>query len=146
LLDLPPVHFAATLLAMTALHNLLPLAYWLEGPLRWLGVPLGFAGYVLVVRSRGLFAQRGTTIRPFQQSSELVTDGFFRWSRNPMYSGLVLTVLGLAFLLGSAVAFAAVPLFWALLLLRFVRHEERWLEERFGEQYCAYKQRVRRWL
>jgi protein-S-isoprenylcysteine O-methyltransferase Ste14 len=76
----------------------------------------------------------------------LVQDGLFAFSRNPMYLGMVLVVLGVATLLRGAVPFVVPVVLAVLLYLRFIRFEERALEQTFGDDYRAYKARVRRWL
>jgi protein-S-isoprenylcysteine O-methyltransferase Ste14 len=87
-----------------------------------------------------------TTLMPFSQPSMLVTHGFFRLSRNPLYTGLLLSIVGAVIMLGSATPALAIPLFIVLMHTRFIAHEERVLERRFGEPYRNYRQRVRRWL
>jgi len=94
----------------------------------------------------GRFRRAGTTENPFKPSTALVFDGPFRFTRNPMYIGMAVLYVGLAFVLG---------LMWALVLLPFVllaidrlviAREERYLERKFGQEYVEYKRRVRRWL
>jgi protein-S-isoprenylcysteine O-methyltransferase Ste14 len=88
----------------------------------------------------------GTTIRPDKPTAKLVTDGPFRFSRNPLYLALTLMYAGLALMANSI---------WALLLLfpvtlvmsRFViRREEEYLARTFGEEYEHYQKNVRRWI
>ena len=76
----------------------------------------------------------------------MVTGGPFAFTRNPMYLGLVLCLLGWAVLLGSLVPFAVVPAFLALLHFRFVLREEPFMADRFGQDYASYHEQVRRWL
>jgi protein-S-isoprenylcysteine O-methyltransferase Ste14 len=108
-------------------------------------VPQG-VGMAIILIAANAFAKVNTTIRPFEESVCLVTDGLFRVSRNPIYLGVVLTLLGTAVLMGSLTPYAVVLLFFKLMDVVFVRTEERMLEDRFGEAYVAYKQQVRRWI
>lgn len=88
-----------------------------------------------------------TTYKPHQpeRTSVLVTSGVYRWSRNPMYLGLVLLLVALYIALRAWWGLLLVPLF-ALWLQRFqISVEERVLKERFGAEYQAYCKRVRRW-
>lgn len=142
---LPPVWFALALSAMLALHFALPLVQWNLGMTRWWGLPFSGAGLALVVCGVRGFARR-TTLHPFREPSQLVTTGCFAWSRNPMYTGLVLSLLGAALMLGSLSPVACVPPFVWLLRHRFIAHEEGALEEQFGDAYRHYRLRVRRWL
>jgi len=88
----------------------------------------------------------GTNVRPDQPSLHLVTDGPFRYSRNPLYLA-TLGLYGGVTLLVDAVwpALLLVPLL-AVLRWGVIAREERYLEAKFGDEYRAYKARVRRWL
>ena len=143
---LPPAYFAAHLALMLLLHFALPGAYWNLGPTRWAGLPFALSGTLLVVLSVRRFDALATTRRPFEVPSVLVTQGCFRLSRNPMYAGMLLALVGAAVMLGSATPLLVIPLYVVLIQVRFIAHEERMLESRFGEAYRAYKRRVRRWL
>ncbi len=85
-------------------------------------------------------------MKPFEESSALVTSGAYRISRHPMYLGIVLIVLGIALLLGSLLSFVIVAALAGLLDRRFIAVEERMLAARFGEAWQAYKRRARRWV
>ena len=104
----PPLLFALHLLAMTALHFAAPLAAWNLGASRWWGLPFVAAGLVLVVHSASRFRGR-TTIRPFETSKELVTTGFYRVTRNPMYLGRVASTVGAFVMFGTATPGLARP-------------------------------------
>jgi protein-S-isoprenylcysteine O-methyltransferase Ste14 len=93
-----------------------------------------------------LFLRAGTPLEPWQTPTALVATGPYRFTRNPMYLGLTLCLIGFALWLGTVTPAMLLPVFVALLTLGFVRPEERRLEQRFGESYRAYKARVRRWI
>ncbi|MFZ1105652.1 MAG: isoprenylcysteine carboxylmethyltransferase family protein [Hyphomicrobiaceae bacterium] len=76
----------------------------------------------------------------------LVTDGLFRWSRNPMYLGFVLRLLGTAILLGTTTPFIAPALFALIADRWYIAFEERAMGEKFGVDDAAYMGRTRRWL
>ncbi len=95
-----------------------------------------------------LFGQAKTTRNPLrpQASSALVQSGAYKFSRNPMYLGLLLVLLGWAAALSSAVAVVG-PVVFAVYITRFqIKPEERALAALFGAEYANYRQRVRRWL
>ena len=76
----------------------------------------------------------------------IVKSGVYRYTRNPMYSGLGLGQLGLSVALGNLwVAVMLIPAL-GLVYLMAIRHEEAYLERKFGAEYRAYKSSVRRWL
>ena len=94
------------------------------------------------------FRRAKTTMNPIKASaaSSLVTSGVYRYTRNPMYLGLSVTLMAWAVFLSNLLALVAVPLF-VLYISRFqISPEERVLSSLFGAEYAAYKQRVRRWL
>ena len=107
---------------------------------------LGLVGLGLIIAALGLFHRRKTRPEPWRAASSLVAAGPYRHTRNPMYLGM--TLVGLA----VALAFASVPaalltLLAALIVDRAViQREEAYLQRRFGADYDAYRQQVRRWL
>jgi protein-S-isoprenylcysteine O-methyltransferase Ste14 len=103
-------------------------------------------GIAINVIADNLFHQVKTTVRPFEESSVLVTSGPFRWSRNPMYLGFVLILTGIGILLGSLTPFAIVLAFAVLIDRRFIQVEEHMLAAEFGAVWQAYIERTRRWL
>jgi protein-S-isoprenylcysteine O-methyltransferase Ste14 len=106
-----------------------------------IGQSISIAGMVAFRRAR-------TTINPTKASaaSSLVTTGVYRFTRNPMYLGLLLTLLAWAVFLFNPVALLFVPIF-VLYINRFqIKPEEQVLSSLFGAEYMAYKGQVRRWL
>jgi len=143
---LPPTYLYSAIGLIVVLHVLLPGAQVLHFPWRYLGIIpliLGSAFNLMADRS---FKQHNTTVKPFEESAFLVTEGVFRFSRNPMYLGFVLLLAGIALLLGSITSWIVVAVFPFLMEWRFIRIEEAMLEARFGEVWLAYKQGVRRWF
>ena len=143
---IPPHYFLlaiASMFVIAWLHQGQPL---LGAPWRWLGAVLLIAGIVVAVVARRQFALAGTEVRPLHKSSALVTDGMFRFSRNPMYTAMFAALIGIALMLDRDGPWLVVPLFMALIYYRFVRHEEAFMAEQFGQVYLDYKARVRRWL
>ena len=79
-------------------------------------------------------------------ATHLVTSGLYRWSRNPMYCGLLIALLGWGAILGSLAPLAAVILLQRILVIVQIKPEELALEARFGDAYRDYKRRVNRWI
>lgn len=94
------------------------------------------------------FRRAKTTVNPMKPSaaSSLVTSGVYRLTRNPMYLGLSVTLLGWAAFLSNPLALLAVPLFVLYINRLQIKPEERALSSRFGADYATYKEKVRRWL
>ena len=103
-------------------------------------------GLLLLISANGLFTRAGTEVIPFREVKTLVTSGVYRYSRNPMYLGMVLVLLGCATTVGATTALLVPPVFMVIIEWRFIRPEEAMLRERFPEAYPAYCARVRRWL
>jgi protein-S-isoprenylcysteine O-methyltransferase Ste14 len=143
---LPPVYFLVALVVMAGLHFRLPVGHVIQPPYGYGGGVLIVGGLVLVVWAARLFQRAGTAIRPFERSSALVTDGPYRYSRNPMYLGMVCVLTGLGLVLGTIASFAVIPVFVWLIQQRFIRPEEAVLARTFGSAYAEYRERVRRWL
>ena len=143
--DTPLTWFLVALIGVAAAAAV-PLGEWPPEPWNFLGLaPLAF-GLALGLPAERQFVRAGTPVRPFQEPTALVTDGAFRFSRNPMYLGLVQVLAGAALLLSSPLALVVVPAYGAWVQARFIAREERLLEERFGDAYRAYRRRVRRWV
>ncbi|HEV8334298.1 MAG TPA: isoprenylcysteine carboxylmethyltransferase family protein [Steroidobacteraceae bacterium] len=142
----PPVYMLLALLAMFGLHYELPLARLVTPPLSWLGLAPLLAGLGITAAAARAFSRAGTPIRPFERSTRLVTGGLYRYTRNPMYVGLTLILIGTWLLLGTASALLPIAVFIWIIQAGFIRGEERFLDEIFGEEYRGYKSRVRRWI
>lgn len=143
---MPPIYFLATIVLIAALHWFLPIATMIDAPYSYFGVLIIGIGFIVVVVPARAFQTHATTIRPFEESDALLIDGFYRITRNPMYLGLVIILIGVAILLGTLAAFIPIPFFAVLIQQQFILKEEVMLAEKFGDQYVEYKQSVRRWI
>lgn len=143
---LPPTYFYIAVVLILMLHFLLPGAQVIHSPWRYLGLIPLILGSALNILADQSFKRHNTTVKPFEESTFLVTDGVFRVSRNPMYLGFVLLLAGIVMLLGSITPWIVVAVFALLMELRFIRVEEAMLEARFGDTWSEYKHRVRRWF
>jgi protein-S-isoprenylcysteine O-methyltransferase Ste14 len=107
---------------------------------------VGLAGLGLIASALGLFFRSKTRPEPWRGASFLVAAGPYRFTRNPMYLGMILIGLAVA-LAFSSIAAALLSLLAAPIVDRIViRREEAYLTRRFGEDYRAYREKVRRWL
>ena len=145
-LVLPPLLYGGAFLLGLLLGRVLPLGRPAAVPARIAGAACVAAGLAIAWWGERVMRRAGTNVRPDLPSTALVTDGPFRYTRNPLYVGLTLLYTGVALL---------IPRTWPLLLLLpvllvmrwgVIAREERYLEQKFGEPYRAYLGRVRRWL
>jgi len=128
------------------LHFLLPIKQILPFPWSLLGLFPLVVGVILNLWADRSFKKHDTTVKPFLESTALVTTGVFRLTRNPMYLGMVTMILGVAILLGSAGPFLVVPILGIIFQRIFINPEERMLAATFGERFRQYRRRVRRWI
>jgi protein-S-isoprenylcysteine O-methyltransferase Ste14 len=143
---MPTTYLLLAIIIMIPLGWFFPIVQWIHYPWNLLGIIPLIAGVVLNLAADRKFHQANTTVKPFQESSALVTDGVFKISRNPMYSGFVFILVGIAILLGSLSPFLIVGAFFFVIDRLFIRTEETMLAQRFGKEYEDYRQITRRWL
>ena len=103
-------------------------------------------GIALVAAAIGLFRRTGQDPKPWESTPEIISTGIYRVTRNPMYVGMALlqASIGIGFANGWIVAL--VPPVLVVIYTIAIRHEEAYLERKFGAAYLDYKRSVRRWL
>ncbi|GAA5527827.1 methyltransferase [Herpetosiphon gulosus] len=144
---LPPRLFLLTIGLMLGLRWLWPIGLLVPTPFNWLGLLIGVAGLAVAISSARHFRQIGTNIITFGQPDRLVISGWFCWSRNPMYLGFSLSLLGIALLLGAAISNLVLVVAFVIIVDRwYIAFEERAMLANFGEQYTAYQAQTRRWI
>jgi protein-S-isoprenylcysteine O-methyltransferase Ste14 len=143
---LPPAYLLIAMISMVVLHFVLPIVRLIPAPWNVLGIVFLLAGITLELLADSLFHRVGTTVKPHEEPSTLVTRSVFRISRNPMYLGFAFLLAGIALLLGTLTPFLVIPLFMILIDRLFISIEEKMLEVKFGRTWMTYKQKVRRWI
>ena len=134
------------LLGMLTLHRVLPLGLISSPTLLICGVALIALGLVIAFGSEGQFRRNGTTVDHLGTAAKLVTDGWFNFSRNPMYLSLTLMLMGAWLTLGSASPLLGIITYIFLVQQWYIVPEEKRLVAIFGKQYESYRMRTRRWL
>jgi len=132
----PPVYAVVSVLVMYLLDRFMPIGY-VGGPFVWGFASAFIAGLMLILYSAGLFKKAETPLIPFHKSTAVVTTGPYKVTRNPMYLGMVIILIGMATLFGSLLPFLVIPAFIFVIQTQFIVGEE---------EYLNYKRRVRRWL
>jgi protein-S-isoprenylcysteine O-methyltransferase Ste14 len=143
---LPPTYLWIAIAVMLALHFLLPLVRIIAWPWTLLGIIPLAGGIALNLIADSAFRTAKTTVKPFEESTVLVTSGVFGISRHPMYLGFVLALIGIAVLLGSLAPWAVIPVFAVLMDRIFIQVEESMLQVKFAQAWLEYKATVRRWI
>jgi protein-S-isoprenylcysteine O-methyltransferase Ste14 len=127
-------------------HFLFPIKIVVTRPYTYLGIVVMLLGLGLNIEAARHFRQVGTGFQLQGGGAALVTSGPFHFSRNPMYLGMLIWLLGLAVLLGSLISFVFPLLFYLLVNTFVIPLEERHMEQLFGDEYHQFTQRTRRWL
>jgi protein-S-isoprenylcysteine O-methyltransferase Ste14 len=126
---------------------LLRVPFSLSPPLRIAGATVFILlGLIAVVSAGRLFKQTRQDPKPWKPTTEIISNGIYRFTRNPMYVGLALIQIGLGFAMANLWVVALVPLVLGTVYATAVLHEEAYLERKFGDAYLDYKRSVRRWL
>ena len=143
---LPPTYFYITLLFVAILYLIFPIKTIIDFPVNLTGLIPGIAGAVLNIITDKEFKKANTTVKPFEKPSSLITKGAFQISRNPMYLGMVLILIGASMISGTLSPFFVIPPFIIFIQIVFINEEEKILEAEFGDDWENYKTKVRRWI
>jgi protein-S-isoprenylcysteine O-methyltransferase Ste14 len=144
---LPPILVVLCAIVMLALFRWMPAGEVLPSPYNYvIGVPLILAGLGFGLYAARQFSRVRTNIKTFDKPNVLVTDGAFRFSRNPMYLGFAIALLGFAIKLNVLAPFLVVLGFVLITHFWYIRFEERMAGETFGEAYEDYRRKTRRWI
>ena len=142
----PPVIYAGAFLLGLVLQFLVPLSEIPESIRPSVGGVLALAGILLLVGSLRKFWSAGTHARHTRPTTTVVVSGPYRFSRNPMYLGVLCLYLALAGWLGQLWPILLAPVIVWLMTSLVIRYEEEYLGSKFGAEYDAYRSRVRRWI
>jgi len=142
---LPPVIWFATVGLMLALHLYQPVAVWLPRPFNWSGLLLLVVGVGMAQWHARHFRRIGTNIDTFGEPGELTREGLYRRTRNPMYLGMLIALVGVAVMLGTVTPLACPLAFFLLAQYGYVPVEEKALADKFGQRYADYREAVPRW-
>jgi protein-S-isoprenylcysteine O-methyltransferase Ste14 len=140
----PPVCFMA-LLILILLSYFAPLKI-IPSPYNYLGTILITSGMALNLWTDNLFKKAETNVKYHAKPGKLVVSGPFKISRNPMYLGMLLILLGTCILVQSVVSLISPVVFVLIIEKKFIPVEEKNMQESFGKKYSDYKKKVRRWI
>ena len=142
----PPLAFVVGLLVGLALELVAPT----DDPPAWARILSGAFGLAcwLVLDGGAMqrFRRADTPAIPFTPTRALVTDGVYRYTRNPMYLGMALLYIGIALAAGLIWALVLLPVVILVIDRLVIAREEPYLERKFGDEYLAYRERTRRWI
>ncbi len=142
---LPPNLLYGSAILAIILYFVFPRFNLVEFPHNLIGLIFMATGAGLNIIAWQKFMRVGTSER-FEKSKKLVTDGVYRYSRNPMYVGGILILAGLAIFLGNILAFISPILFFLVIDRVVIPIEDEKTAGDLGEEYMEYKKRVREWI
>ena len=143
----PFVPLIALVLGLVTQHWLMPLPIPLTGGVRYgAAVLLLGAGAALMLSAFGLFRRTEQDVKPWESTPEIISTGIYRFTRNPMYVSMALLQAGIGVALANGWVVLLVPVVSIVIYFIAIRHEEAYLEEKFGTVYTEYKSSVRRWI
>ena len=148
-LKVPPLGvLAISAVAIVAVSRLLPAANFAFAGCRPIAVLLGVLGLLIAFAGVARFRRARTTVNPLSpgKATSIVKDGIYSRTRNPMYLGMMLCLLGLATWSVSIAGYGLVLAYCAYITIFQIQPEERALGSVFGEEYAAYIRDVRRWV
>jgi len=142
----PPILVLIHLAMAFAAKWAIPIPFAVPAVVQNIGFVLLAIGFLLGAAAFMEFRKAGTTINPHGNVSSIIGSGVYRFTRNPIYLGMVLMLIGLPLLSGTWWGLILAPVLIFSLNNLVIQHEETYLERKFGEVYTGYKSRVRRWL
>jgi protein-S-isoprenylcysteine O-methyltransferase Ste14 len=142
----PPLIYLGSLALGMLLDRKLRLPFLPRGMRRAIGWPLLGGGMLLMGWFVFTMRRAGTPIDPREPVSNLVTDGPFRYTRNPAYLSMAMIYAGISSLANALSSILLLPAVLLVIQRGVIEREERYLEGKFGDEYLRYKEQVRRWV
>ncbi len=142
----PPLIYLGALVFGLLLNRRFPATFLPSRITRTLGWPLLSGGVLLLGWFEWALRHAGTPASPYKPVSHVVTEGPFRYTRNPGYLSMTMIYTGIASLANALWAILLLPLTLLVIQRGVIEREERYLERKFGDEYLSYKAHVRRWI
>jgi len=143
---LPPTLFFICVIIMIVILFLFPNFEFLNFPFNLIGLLVLIFGLWLAKYSSDIFEEERTNIYTFNDPTFLVTHNIYKLTRNPMYLGFLVSLIGITILIGNILNFIIVFVFFIITDRWYIRFEEKIMEKTFGKNYEEYKQTTKRWL
>ena len=142
----PPIVALMYIVIAYFLGRFVPVPFAAPPVLRYVGLALTFIGFLLGIGAFLEFRRARTTLDPHGSAKHLVTSGIYRYTRNPIYLGFLLMVIGLPLNSGLYWGLMLAPFYMMTMTRLVIEREEAYLGKKFRDQYTSYTSRVRRWL
>jgi protein-S-isoprenylcysteine O-methyltransferase Ste14 len=142
----PPLIYAAALAASLLANRRYRIPFLPRSLTRTLGWPLVIGGLAVGLLGSREMRRAETNLDPYKPTTAIVTEGPFRFTRNPLYLSMVLIYVGIAALANALSPVLLLPMVQHLMRRGVIEREERYLEQKFADEYLQYKATVRRWI
>ena len=142
----PPLIYAAALAAGLLVNRRYRIPFLPRSLKQALSWPLIFGGLGVGILGFRQMRRAETNVDPYKPSTAVVTEGPYRFTRNPLYLSMALIYGGVTALANALPAALLLPLAQAIMRHGIIEREERYLERKFGDEYLQYKARVPRWI
>ena len=142
----PPLIFVVPGVAGALFNRVLPVQVLPQPIALVAGGVLALAGIALTLWAFPKFRRAGTSVMPFKPTTAIIDTGPFAMTRNPLYLAMTLLYVGITLLANTVWPLVLLPFVLIVMQRGVIEREERYLERKFGDEYLAYKSRVRRWL
>ena len=143
---MPDGYFIILIVMSVLFHFLFPIEKIIYYPFSLIGIILVIGGILVAFVTNSVLLKERTSIKPFENPCELVTSGLFKFSRNPIYLGMMIALFGVEIILGSLFSFIFPIIFVIIINKTIIPVEEKNLERLFGKKYLDYKKKVGRWI
>jgi len=143
---MPTNYFLILLLLLILFHFILPIITFEYSPYNYFGIVFILFGGFINLWTDALLKKGETTVKPHLKPSNLIISGPFKFTRHPMYLGMLSILLGAAVIAGSLVSFIFPLIYIGLMEILFIPMEERNLVEAFDKGYTEYREKVRKWI
>ena len=143
---LPPTLFIICAIFMIVIGLIWPLKNIITSPYNLIGILVLFLGLGISIWGSNKFNQVGTNIQTFDEPDILITDGLFKYSRNPMYLGFLVVLWGIFIILGAVSPIILVLIFFIVTDQWYITFEEEMMVMKFGKKYINYKSVTRKWI
>jgi protein-S-isoprenylcysteine O-methyltransferase Ste14 len=142
----PPLVAVLFIVLAYVLGYFIRLPFTIPQIIQYFGLALTLIGFLLGIGAFMEFRKARTTVDPHGSTKHLVTSGIYRFTRNPIYLGFLLMVIGLPLNSGLIWGLVLAPFYMMTMSRLVIEREEAYLEKKFKNQYTNYTSRVRRWL
>ena len=142
----PPNQVYMLTALMVVLHYLYPIGMLILYPFNLIGILVVVGGLIMAIKAKKMFIQEKLPLSPVGDPVKILTTGLYRVSRNPMYLGFVIMLIGIWVILGSVTPMVGPLALYLIINSYYIPFEEKKMNESFAEDWKEYTQRVRRWI